>query len=210
MFTGIVQAMVSIDSLIEKPGLVSFTVQLPEHLRGDLSLGASIAINGVCLTVTQFDDGSGLVSFDVMQQSLDLTTAGAFQVGSMVNLERSAKAMQEVGGHIVSGHIDAMAKVVAIESEVNNRRIRFAYPQHLAKYIFDKGFIGLNGCSLTIAQCDVDALTLDVCFIPETLRATNFGLLEVGDAVNLEVERQTQAIVNTVERVLAQQASAKR
>jgi len=211
MFTGIVQSLSVIHSLEAKAGLVTFSVDLSGELAEGINIGASIAINGICLTVTsiELDESANplkaSVSFDMMQQTLDLTNAASFADGVMVNVERSAKAMQEVGGHIVSGHIDAQATISAIEESENNTRIRFSYPKPLAKYLLDKGFVALNGCSLTIAAVDSEACWLEVCFIPETLRATVFGQSKVGDKVNLEVERQTQAIVDTVERVLAQQ-----
>ena len=206
MFTGIVQACLPISKLEKKAGLITFSIKLPKGLSADLSLGASIAINGICLTVTDFQNKNNEVevAFDMMQQTLNLTNANTFIAGAAVNIERSAKAMQEVGGHIVSGHIDCLAEIVGIEHTENNCRMRFQLPAKYSKYILDKGFVALNGCSLTIANCDAKENWLEVCFIPETLRSTNFGLMEIGDCVNLEVERATQAIVDTVERVLAE------
>ena len=205
MFTGIVQQCVPIHWLDKKPGLVRFSLLLQGQLAEGVNIGASIAINGVCLTVTEFKPcDSGLeVFFDMMQQTLSLTNTAEFVSGSAVNVERSAQAMQEVGGHIVSGHIDAQAEILTIEHSENNCKMRFQVPQNLSKYLFNKGFVALNGCSLTIADCSAEDGWLDVWFIPETLRATNFGQLSPGAKVNLEVERATQAIVDTVERVLA-------
>ena len=208
MFTGIVQTCTKITHFESKPGLISFALELTGGLAEGLSLGASIAINGICLTVTTFDYSAGkhraTVYFDMMQQTLDLTNALGFGLGSVVNVERSAKAMQEIGGHIVSGHIDSQADIIAINYTENNCCMRFAYPAKYSKYLLDKGFVGLNGCSLTIAAVNHDENWLEVGFIPETLRATTYGQLCVGDKVNLEVDRQTQAIVDTVERVLAE------
>ncbi len=216
MFTGIVQTKTRLCDFNSQPGLITFSIVLENDLARDISLGASIALNGICLTVTKIDvlevDGDDVcrvkLAFDAMQQTIDLTNAQEFCEGHEVNVERSAKAMQEIGGHIVSGHIDAQAGIVDIIKQENNCRYRFGFPEQFSKYILDKGFVSLNGCSLTVAKVDAAKAILDVCFIPETLRATTFGALEVGDKVNLEVDRQTQAIVDTVERVLAQSNKA--
>lgn len=212
MFTGIVQTCTEISALEKKPGLITFSLQLSGALAEGLSLGASIAINGICLTVTSFEhdkNGTALVHFDMMQQTLNLTNAATFREGSAVNVERSAKALQEIGGHIVSGHVDTQAEIIAITTTENNCCMRFSFSKNYAKYLLNKGFVGLNGCSLTISAVSTEESGeenwLEVCFIPETLRATTFGLLKVSDRVNLEVDRQTQAIVDTVERVLAAQ-----
>jgi riboflavin synthase len=220
MFTGIVQTCTPISHFVEKPGLISFAITLTGELAEGLNIGASIAINGICLTVSRFEltpasdsetnasPASALVFFDMMQQTLNLTNAITFANGTQVNVERSAKAMQEVGGHIVSGHVDAQARLVSITHSENNCCMRFSYPSEYAKYLLNKGFVGLNGCSLTLAEVNHEQHYCEVWFIPETLRATTFGILREGDTVNLEIERQTQAIVDTVERVLAaQQAS---
>jgi riboflavin synthase len=208
MFTGIVQGKGEVVGLVRKAGLLSITLRLPEGARGGVEMGASIAVDGVCLTVTSHDDAAGLASFDIMQQTLDLTSLSSLEKGAIVNVERSAKAFAEIGGHCVSGHIDGVAEVVGREVAENNLRLSYRFPSALAKYLFPKGFVALNGCSLTIAAIDPLASTLMVCFIPETLRATTHGEKREGDRVNLEVDRQTQAIVDTVERVLAARSHA--
>lgn len=210
MFTGIVQSSVEIVSCLRKAGLLSIELRLPEAYSEGLQLGASIAIDGVCLTVTAFSteaDKTSKVSFDIMQQTLDLTTLNQLQVGSKVNIERSATMSAEIGGHIVSGHIDNTAKIVEISEDDNLRKFYYQYPAKLDKYLFDKGFVALNGCSLTIAEIDYDKHQLCVSYIPETLRVTTHGQKLIGDIVNLEIDRQTQAIVDTVERVIAQRGS---
>ncbi len=202
MFTGIVQSKCQIQGLIKKQGLLTISIILPEQLRADVNLGASIAIDGVCLTVTSYDQTIGLVSFDIMQQTLDLTSLHQLAENVWVNVERSAKVNDEVGGHCVSGHIDNTAEVVLLEPSENNLKITYKYPDHLDKYLFKKGFVALHGCSLTIADIDHDKHELMVSYIPETLKVTTHGEKKIGDLINLEVERQTQAIVDTVERVL--------
>ncbi|MCK5881723.1 MAG: riboflavin synthase subunit alpha, partial [Sinobacterium sp.] len=165
MFTGIVQTCTTIKHVDIKPGLIRFSIELSGELAEGLTIGASIAINGICLTVTSFDcheNGSALIYFDMMQQTLDLTNATTFSIDSSVNVERSAKAMQEIGGHIVSGHVDTLATIAAITTTENNCRIRFSFSSDYAKYALNKGFIGLNGCSLTIAAVNADENWLEV------------------------------------------------
>lgn len=203
MFTGIVQARVQISQLERKSGLITVGLILPEAYKSELYIGASIAVEGVCLTVSAFDDVSALVHFDIMQQTLDVTSLCGLGVGSWVNIERSARLNAEVGGHHVSGHVDVVAEVVSIERSENNCKIAYKFPPSVAKYLFAKGFVALNGCSLTIAEMDIDSSQLVVCFIPETLATTTHGFAVVGSQVNLEVDRHTQAIVDTVERVMA-------
>jgi riboflavin synthase len=159
-----------------------------------------VAIDGVCLTVTVIEQSK--VYFDVMQQTLSLTTLGNLKVGDRVNLERSAKQGVEIGGHIVSGHVDGTVEVVGIEQPENNCFITYQAPAEKMKYIFAKGFIALNGCSLTVADVDKAKRTFQVCYIPETLRVTTHGRKQLGDRLNFEVDRQTQTIVETVENFL--------
>lgn len=206
MFTGIVQGAYPIAALQKKAGLQTFTIELPAALTAGLAIGASVAVNGVCLTVTDFDDRSA--SFDVMQQTLDLTTMGVLSVGDRVNIERSASYGKEVGGHILSGHIDATAEIIAIERPANNCFVTYLAPLPLVKYIFDKGFVALDGCSLTVAGVDPAQGHFRVCYIPETLRSTVHGHRQVGERVNLEIDRQTQAIVDTVEQFLTRSGAA--
>lgn len=201
MYTGIVQGAFPIRRVERKPGLHSLTIELSDELCQDLVIGASVGVDGVCLTVTAID--ATLIQFDVMQQTLSLTTLGQLEDGDQVNVERSAKQGVEVGGHIISGHVDGCVEVVAIESPENNCFITYQAPLEKMKYIFNKGFIGLNGCSLTVADVDKAANTFKVCFIPETLRMTTHGEKVLGSRLNFEVDRQTQAIVDTVENFLA-------
>ena len=188
MFTGIVQGSFPILSVERKPGLHTLRFDLPAALVEGLTIGASVSVDGVCLTVATIE--GSCVNFDVMQQTLSLTTIGELDAEDVVNLERSAKQGAEVGGHIVSGHVDGCAEVIAIDQPENNCFISYRVAAEKMKYIFPKGFVGLNGCSLT------------VCYIPETLRVTTHGAKRIGDRVNFEIDRQTQAIVDTVENFL--------
>jgi riboflavin synthase len=200
MYTGIVQGSFAIKTVERKPGLHTLTIDLYDALLDGLKIGASVAVDGVCLTVTTIVGHS--VSFDVMQQTLSLTTLGSLAVGDRVNVERSATQGVEIGGHLISGHVDGCVEVVAVEKPENNRFVTYQAPAEKMKYIFPKGFIGLNGCSLTVAEVDQSAHRFTVCFIPETLRVTTHGDKQPGDRVNFEIDRQTQAIVDTVENFL--------
>ncbi len=206
MYTGIVQGAFALTELNDEPGLRRLAIALPAHLREDLQIGASVGLDGVCMTVTGVSGAT--VHFDAMQETLSLTTLGQMAVGDLVNVERSAKQGAEIGGHLISGHVDGRAAVTAVVRSENNVEVFFQLPAALIKYVFHKGFIGLHGCSLTVASMDSVSGVFSVCLIPETLRSTNLKLLEVGDEVNIEVDRQTQVIVDTVERVLAERALA--
>jgi riboflavin synthase len=139
-----------------------------------------------------------IVEFDAMQETLCRTTLGVLQVGDGVNAERSARDGAEIGGHPISGHVDDLAEVVSVETPENNHVITFRVQPQWTKYIFPKGYLALNGTSLTVAAVDRDSSTFTVWFIPETLRLTTFGRKVVGDKVNFEIERNTQVIVDTV------------
>jgi riboflavin synthase len=136
-----------------------------------------------------------------MQATLKLTNLGQIEVGNLVNIERAAKFGDEIGGHSMSGHISVMGKIVDVIDTPNNRTIWFELPQDSMKYVLAKGYIGLDGCSLTIGE--VEANRFSVHLIPETLQRTLFGQRKAGEMINVEFDPQTQAIVETVERVLA-------
>ena len=206
MYTGIVQKMLPIARVDQKPGLMTFSLVFDDVLLDELETGASVAVNGCCFTVTSIKDHE--VTFDAIQETLDLTNIKYLQPGTQVNLERSAKQDVEVGGHILSGHIVGTARVVEKETSENNVRLTFAGKQDWMKYIFNKGFLAVNGCSLTVAAIDYDACSFSINLIPETLQRTNFSLLEPGDEVNIEIESQTQVIVDTVERIMAERYTA--
>ncbi|MFN3236499.1 MAG: riboflavin synthase subunit alpha [Pseudomonadales bacterium] len=207
MYTGIVQRMLPVAEAVKKPGLLTFRVDFDEEMLAELELGASVAFNGCCFTVTQIDE-NGRVSFDAIQETLDITNLKYIKVGSLLNVERSARSDAEVGGHILSGHIVDTAKVVEISESENNVRMTFAGDPEWLKYVFKKGFLAVNGCSLTVADLDRENQQFAINLIPETLARTNFARLQVGDEVNIEVESQTQVIVETVERIMAERFSA--
>ena len=200
MFTGIVQGMGRVVS-VEQPAadFRTHTVELPEDMAGGLQTGASVAHNGCCLTVTEANGRTA--RFDLMAETLDKTNLGRLKAGDLVNLERAARFGDEIGGHLMSGHITATTEILRIERTEHNTTMHFALPAALKPYILPKGFIGLDGCSLTIGGVGEDSFCVHL--IPETLRRTLFGTRQAGDTVNLEIDPQTQAVVDTVGRILA-------
>ncbi|MEQ6290651.1 riboflavin synthase subunit alpha [Vogesella sp. GCM10023246] len=202
MFTGIVQGMAPVVAIEERPGFRTHQVALPAELLPGLQIGASVAHNGCCLTVTRID--GNVVAFDLMAETLRLTNLGAVKVGDSVNVERAARFGDDIGGHAMSGHIMCTATVSEVIITPDNRTLWFRLPAELSKYVLKKGYIGIDGCSLTIG--DVQGDTFCVHLIPETLQRTLMGVRQTGDVVNIEIDPQTQAIVDTVERVLAARA----
>jgi riboflavin synthase len=202
MFTGIVQAQAEVITLQDRPGLRSLTLAFPPGFCAGLEIGASVACNGVCLTVTG-QPAADQATFDIMQQSLALTTLGGLAVGSRLNVERAAREGAEIGGHPLSGHVDCTATLIELRQPANNHVLRFAVEPAWMRYLFTKGYVAVDGASLTIAEADRRAGWFEVWLIPETLRITTFGGKRVGDKVNLEVERSTQVIVDTVSDLFA-------
>ena len=201
MFTGIVQGIATVDTLTDRPGLRSFRLRFPPGFAAGLEIGASVSCDGVCLTVTALH-GDDAASFDVMQQSLGLTTLGGLVEGSPINVERAAKDGAEIGGHPLSGHIDVTGTLLSIRQPENNHVLRIGLPPRWMRYVFAKGYIAVNGASLTVAEADRQAGWFEVWLIPETLRMTTFGVKQVGDALNIEIERSTQVFVDTVRDAL--------
>ena len=197
MFTGIVQAVATVSAVIDRPGLRSFALAFPRGFCDGLEIGASVAVDGVCLTVTE-RVGEDAASFDVMQQSLNLTTLGTLAQGSRINVERAARDGAEIGGHPLSGHVDFQATIAQVRTPENNHVLRIAVPPQWMRYVFPKGYIAVNGASLTVAEADRAAGWFEVWLIPETLRMTTFADKGAGAALNIEIERGTQVMVDTV------------
>ena len=198
MFTGIVQAYREVGAVVEETDLRRLRIDMREMTDG-LELGASVAVNGTCLTVTRVDGTD--VWFDVIKETLDTTNIGALKVGDFANVERSFKVGDEVGGHIVSGHIAANVPVVHIEQGDNLRKLWFGVEPEWLRYVLHKGYVSLDGASLTVSDLDHDSGRFAVSLIPETIERTSLGRVEVGSRVNLEVDSQTQGVVATVERL---------
>ena len=201
MFTGIVQGTAQIKAIIEKANFRTHVVEMPQEMLKGLQIGASVAHNGVCLTVTTIKDN--LVSFDLMQETLKITNLGELQVGDFVNIERAMQMGTEIGGHILSGHVYCTADIIERFPSENNLQIWFQLPnQDMMKYVLTKGFIAVDGISLTIGEVREQRFCVNL--IPETIHRTLIGKKAVGEKVNIEIDPQTQAIVDTVERYLAQ------
>ncbi len=200
MFTGIVQAYVPVKKLELKPSLLTFSIDCSLDLVKGLEIGASIAIDGVCLTVVNVE-GTEVV-FHAMMETLRLTTLQYLLAGKKVNIERSSRIGDEMGGHRVSGHVSNMAQIIAVQEPVNNRVLTIEVPRDFMKYVILKGFIALDACSLSVGTVDRNACTFDVWLIPETMARTGFGVKGIGDFVNIEFDPTTQVIVDTVERIM--------
>ena len=207
MFTGIVQGVADIVALTDRPGLRTFRLRFPAGFADGLAIGASVAVDGTCLTVTALQ-GSDAADFDVMQQSLALTTLAALREGSRVNVERAARDGAEIGGHPLSGHIDFAATLAGVRMLDHNLVWRVAVPEPFRKYIFAKGSIALHGASLTVSDMNRAEGWFEVWLIPETRRATVFEGLQVGDLLNIEIERSTQVLVDTVREAVHESLGA--
>ena len=201
MFTGIVQGTGSILQIEPKEAIHTLTIDLPNTQ--DLNTGASVSVDGVCLTAVSIQ---GLkVCFDVITETLTRTTLGQLTVGQQVNIERSLKFGDEIGGHLLSGHIMATGIVHSKTKRGEGFDFTIRIPEDIRKYVMEKGYIAVDGISLTIGEVREGVFSLHI--IPETLRLTTLLSKEVGDAVNLEIDSTTQTIVATVERVLEEKRS---
>ena len=184
MFTGIISAIGDITNLEERAGDARLTIRTGNLSLTDVQLGDSIACNGACLTVIELTS-QGFVA-DVSVETLNLTTIGNWQTGSRINLEKAMRATDRLGGHIVSGHIDGIGEVVALEEDARSWRFRIRVPREIAKYIAHKGSITLDGTSLTVNT--VDGAEFELNIIPHTMTHTVMGDYKIGSKVNLEVD----------------------
>ena len=199
MFTGIVQGRGEIVSIESGNEITTLRIRVPST--EGLAIGASISIDGVCLTATEFAEG--IVSFDVIPETLEKTTLGELEVGGLVNVERSLRYGDEVGGHLLSGHIIGRGIISKADAVGDGAQYTIMSPPDVRKYITSKGYVGIDGISLTIGDVHDDGF--DLHLIPETLRLTTIGEKQVGDAVNLEIDSTTMMIVETVERMMKEE-----
>lgn len=199
MFTGIITDIGTIVAMEHLPGTDAlFTVE-SSYEAATLALGASVSHQGVCLTLISFDCTNKGSSWrvQVSQETLDVTCAKDWQVGTKLNLERALKLGDELGGHMVSGHVDGIGEVVAVTPENESHRVLIRVPEPLAKYVSPKGSIAVDGVSLTINE--VDDVTFGINIIPHTWQVTTLGRLQVGTRVNLEADQ----VARYVERILS-------
>lgn len=196
MFTGIVRELGRVESVEGGPAGARVRVAAQATAAG-ASLGDSVAVNGVCLTVTAIEDG--VLSFDAVPETLSRTTLSRLRPGTAVNVEPALRAGEPLGGHIVQGHVDGLGRVRSVASEGTGRRLEIEAGE-LVRYCVEKGSIGVEGVSLTVASVDEDAFA--VALIPHTLAVTTLASLAAGDEVNLEVD----VLAKYVERLLGARA----
>ena len=195
MFTGLIQGVGRLQARESREGDARLRIGFGDLPAQDVALGESIAVNGVCLTVIAFD-AEGFEA-DASSETLALTTLGRLPPGAALNLERAMRAHDRLGGHLVSGHVDGVGRVLAIEPDARAQRWRFAAPPALLRYIARKGSICVDGASLTVNA--VDGAGFEVALIPHTVAHTAFAATRVGDAVNLEID----LVARYVERLLS-------
>ncbi len=182
MFTGIITDVGAVRA-VEKRGDTRFVLQTSYDTSG-IDMGASICCDGVCLTVVA--KGPDWFSVDVSAESLNLSTLGDWREGRAINLERSLRVGDELGGHIVSGHVDGIASVVALRAEGDSLRATFELPERLQRFVASKGSVAINGVSLTVNE--VEGRRFGVNLIPHTRQVTSFQDIKVGDRVNIEID----------------------
>lgn len=203
MFTGIVQGIAIVANITEQAGLTRYDIQFPTQRLEQLKIGASIAIEGTCLTVVAIQNE--IVSFDAIAETLQKTTLGELRVNDKVNFERAACFGDEIGGHMLSGHVYGKGIIRAIDTPENNYELTIELPEQWINYVFPKGYIALCGCSLTVVDVDKKQRTFSVHIIPETLAVTTLSDKRVGGEINFEIDAQTQAIVDSVNYYLSTQ-----
>jgi riboflavin synthase len=195
MYTGIVAGTAPILDVIEGDSIRSFSVDLSGFDAG-LETGASVSLDGVCMTVTSIDSSD--VGFDVIPETLERTTLSDRSAGDLLNVERSMRFGDELGGHILSGHVMTTAEILEFRMIGEGADLRISIPDGCGPFILEKGFIAIDGMSLTVGKCDEESFSLHI--IPETLRITTIGGKAVGDKVNIELDARTQAVVETILR----------
>ena len=198
MFTGIVSGQGIIHKIKNNVDYASITIKASAGFSKNLKRGASVAVNGVCLTAKK--GATDLLEFDVITETLEKTNFKLLSKGNKVNLERSMKANTEIGGHLVSGHIHGVGVIKSINDRGQTKDLRIQPPSSLMEYLFYKGYIGLNGCSLTIGK--VFKSSFDIHLIPETIKVTNFQKMKKGDLINIEIDQTTINTVETIKKIM--------
>jgi riboflavin synthase len=194
MFTGIILATGRVDSMTEKGGDLELGVEAAALDFKRIAIGDSVSVQGACLTVTRMKDTRFYA--DVSRETMAKTTLGTLSAGSRVNLEPSLRAGDALGGHLVSGHVDAVGKLVALVQDARSWRLEFELPVPLMRFVASKGSICVDGVSLTVNK--VDGRRFDVNIIPHTLEVTTLGALTIGDGVNIEID----VIARYIERLM--------
>ena len=200
MFTGIVSGKGHVQKIIKSKDFVSLIIKAPKGFSKNLTKGASVSVNGVCLTIKK--GKTDILEFDVIGETLQKTNLKDISKSSKVNLERSMTAKTEIGGHLVSGHIHGTGKVLKVINRQATKDLQIKIPTSLREYFFYKGYVALNGCSLTIGK--VLKTSFYIHLIPETLSVTTFKDIKKGDLINIEIEQATINTVETVKRVMSE------
>ena len=206
VFSGIVHSTGTITQASKNKDSLTLEVESSSDFVADLQIGASVCVDGVCLTVTSVTDK--LMSFDLIIETLRSTTFDNVKISEQVNLERSIKFGDEIGGHILSGHVSDTVSIDKISKTDENYVLTFKTSSDLVKYIFPKGYVAINGVSLTVGDVSREDNLFNVYLIPETLRRTNLSNKLVGDLVNVEIESQTRNTVDTITQITKENINA--
>ena len=201
MFTGIVQGTAEITSATQRDDVLTIEVELGENLIDGLEIGASVAVDGVCLTAVEIAESKA--KFDIIEETMRCTTLDMARKNTQANIERSLKFGDEIGGHNVSGHVTSVATISEVKQGVNGRTLQLTSEGKEISYLMPKGFVAIDGISLTVGEVNLPTATFDVHLIPETIAVTTIGEKQVGDQVNLELDSATVAAVEAAKQMLA-------
>ena len=198
MFSGIVQETGKVIGFVKEKDIYNLSIESSSEFISDLKKGASISVDGVCLTVK--DENPEILRFDLVEETIKRTNFQNIKTGDNVNLERSLKMGDEIGGHPVSGHIHGTSKVISIDKRDQSWDVKFSVEPFMHDYMLHKGYVAINGCSLTIGEVSNESFTIHL--IPETLSITNLFQLEQDSVVNIELDQNTIIIADTVKKYL--------
>jgi riboflavin synthase len=203
MFSGIIQGTAEITSATQRDDVITIEVEMGENLIDGLEIGASVAVDGVCLTAVEIAESKA--KFDIIEETIRCTTLDMARKNTQVNIERSLRFGDEIGGHNVSGHVTSVATITKVKQGVNGRTLQLTSEEKEISYLMPKGFVAIDGISLTVGDVDRPTSTFDVHLIPETIAVTTIGEKQVGDQVNLELDSATVAAVEAAKQMLANQ-----
>ncbi len=198
MFSGIVQEIGKVKEFVKEKDIYNLSIDCSSDLLSNLKKGASISVNGVCLTVK--DSNPEMLRFDLVEETIKRTNFQIIKAGDNVNLERSLKIGDEIGGHLVSGHIHGTSKVISMDIRDESWDVEFSVEPFMHDYILHKGYVAINGCSLTVGEVSSESFMIHL--IPETLSITNLFQLQQNSIVNVELDQNTVVIADTVKKYL--------
>ena len=198
MFSGIVQETGKVVGFVKEKDIYNLSIECSSEFISDLKKGASISVDGVCLTVK--DENPEILRFDLVEETIKRTNFQNIKTGDNVNLERSLKLGDEIGGHPVSGHIHGTSKVISIDKRDQSWDVKFSVESFMHDYMLHKGYVAINGCSLTVGEVSNESFMIHL--IPETLSITNLFQLEQDSIVNIELDQNTIVIADTVKKYL--------